>query len=110
MPRPYKMSADTSEQEKVIGGKLTVAQGLWLGLGVAIIAVVMLILKNFMAPLAALVLALPPGLAVGLAFAFYKKEELTLYQYLTLKYQFKHKNKILLNTMTYGKKFKRKES
>lgn len=105
----YKMSADTSEKEKVVGGILTAAQGGWLALGCGIIAVLLLGLSRFMPPIIALIIALPPGLAVGLSFAFYKKKELTLFQLLSLKRQFKKKSKIMLNTLTYEKTFREEE-
>ena len=101
MPKLYRMSADTSEKEKVIGGLLTAAQGGWLALGGGIIAVGLLSLSTIIPPLAALVISAPIGLAVGGAFAFFKKEELTLFQYLTLKHRYKDKQKVLVNTMTY---------
>ena len=110
MPRTYKMSADTSEKEKVIGGILTAAQGGWLALGGVIIAVILVSLAQVISPSIALVIALPPGLAVGLAFAFYRKEGLTLFQYLTLNQKFKRKSKVMLNALTYGKKFEKEET
>lgn len=105
MPRSYKMSADTSEKEKVIGGILTAAQGGWLALGGVIIAIILVSLAQILPPAIALIIALPPGLAVGLSFAFYKKEGLTLFQLLTLNHKFKVKSKVMLNSLTYGKKF-----
>lgn len=109
MPRTYKMSADTSEKEKVIGGILTASQGGWLALGRMIIAVILVSLAQVIAPAIALVIALPPGLAVGLLFAFYKKEGLTLFQFLTLNRKFKTKSKVMLNTLTYGKAFEEED-
>ena len=111
MPRSYKMSADTSEKEKIIGGILTAAQGGWLGGGFVISASLLMLLTHgasLPAPVA-LLFALPPGMAFGLTFAFYKKKELTLWQYITLKYRFKKKEKILLNTLCYQKKFEGKD-
>jgi hypothetical protein len=105
MPRTYRMSADTSEKEKVIGGILTAAQGGWLALGGGIIAIILVTLAQIIPAAVALVIALPPGLLVGLSFAFYKKEGLTLFQYITLNHKFKSKSKIMLNTLTYGKHF-----
>lgn len=110
MARNYKMSADTSEKEKVIGGILTAAQGGWLALGGVIISAILVTLAQVIPPIVALVIALPPGLAVGLMFAFYTKEGLTLFQYLTLKHQFKKKSKIMLNTLTYGKTTNKEET
>ena len=105
MPRTHRMSADTSEKEKVIGGILTAAQGGWLALGGGIIAIILVTLAQIIPAAVALVIALPPGLLVGLSFAFYKKEGLTLFQYITLNHKFKSKSKIMLNTLTYGKHF-----
>ena len=103
LPRTYKMSADVSEKEKIVGGMITAGQAGWLAGGGGIIAVLLSLFYFAMhlPALVAVVLALPPGLAFGIAFAFYKKEELTLYRYLTLKHQYKAKEKVLLNSMNY---------
>lgn len=105
MPRTYRMSADTSEKEKVIGGILTASQGGWLALGAGITAVILVSLAQVIHPAVALVIALPPGALVGGFFAFYQKEGLTLFQFITLNRKFKVKTKIMLNTLTYNKHF-----
>ena len=104
MPRQYRMSADTSEKEKIIGGILTAGQGGWLALGAGIIGIGLVTLSTVVPPMVALVISAPIGLAFGGMFAFYRKEGLTLFRYLTLHHQFRQENKIMLNTMTYGQK------
>lgn len=101
----YKVSADMSEAEKIVGGILTLGQGAWLALGFIIIAGIFLLLVQFLPPIAAIILALPPGLAIALPFAFYKKNGLPLVTYLRYKREFKKKTMYLINTLTYGKDF-----
>lgn len=105
MARVYKVSADTSEKEKVIGGILTLAQGIWLGLGLIMIAALFLLFSRFLPWILALILAAPPGGAFGLIFAFKTKEGLPFMTYLLLKKKYDKKEKYLINTLTYGKEF-----
>lgn len=99
----YKMSADTSEKEKIVGGILTLTQTLWLAVGFVMIIGLFILLSKVLPPVVALALALPPGLLVAFPFAFYKKEGLALSEYIRLNHKFKKKSKILVNTLTYGK-------
>lgn len=103
VPRIYKMSADVREKEKVVGGVLTIQQTCWLAGGCAIFALLLSLFcfKLHWPAIVSILLAAPPGLSFGLIFAFYKKGELTLTQYLMLKHQFKSKEKVLLNTLHY---------
>lgn len=105
MARVYKVSADTSEKEKVIGGVLTLAQGLWVALGLVIIFALFMLFSQILPWVLALILAAPPGLAVGGIFAFKKKEGLPYMTYLLLKRKYEKKTKYLINTLTYGKEF-----
>jgi len=98
MPKQYIVSADTSEKEKVVGGIFTIAQGLWLALGVVISCAVFLLLGQFIPPAVALILALMPGAAVGLLFALYKKYDIPLATYLMYKHRFNKKSKRIGNT------------
>lgn len=99
MSRLYRVSEDTSEKEKIIGGVLTLAQGLWLASGVIVGGGVYLFLSLFLPSGPALVLAVPPGAVFGCMFAFYKKGELQLANYLLLNRKFKGKAKLLPNDL-----------
>ena len=44
MSQLYHVSADTSEKEKIVGGVLTMAQGLWLAGGFLIFGITFFIL------------------------------------------------------------------
>lgn len=105
MAQMYHVSADMSEKEKVVGGVLTMAQGLWLAGGFLIFGAFFMLLQNILPMPFAVAFALVPGLAFGLPFAFYKKEGLPLFTYLTLKKKFDQKTKYLVNTL-YDPKFK----
>lgn len=109
MAQMYKVSADVSEKEKAIGGILTFGQGGWLALGFILIAGLFLILTQFLPGILALILAVPPGAIVGCMFAFYKKEELPLSTYLLYRRNFKKKTKLLVNDMTFDKKFEKED-
>lgn len=102
MPRSYKMSADTREEEKILGGILTAKQGGWLALGFGITAIGIVSLQGLIGPIPALIISAPPGIAVGGIFAFKKKEGLSMFQYLRLKKGFQTKQKVLLNTLDEG--------
>jgi len=109
MARLYKVSADTSEKEKAVGGILTFGQAGWLVLGFVICAGLFLLLANVIPPVLALILALPPGIAFGCMFAFYKKEGLPLSTYIMYSRSFKKKNKLLVNDLIYGKQFQKED-
>lgn len=104
MSRLYQVSADTSEKEKIVGGVLTMAQGLWLAGGFLIFGGLFMFLQNFLPMAFAIAFGLIPGLAFGLSFAFYKKQEMPLCTYLILKRSFDKKTKYLINDLHYGKK------
>lgn len=101
----YKVSADTSEKEKAVGGIMTFGQAGWLVLGFIICAALFLLMANILPPILALLIALPPGVGFGCVFAFYKKEGLPLATYLLYQHAFKKKTKLLVNDLAYGKKF-----
>ena len=62
MARMYKVSADTSEKEKAVGGIMTFGQAGWLVLGFLIFAGLFLLLANIKVPVVlAVILSLPPG-------------------------------------------------
>lgn len=104
MSQLYHVSADTSEKEKIVGGVLTMAQGLWLAGGFLIFGITFLILQNILPIPFAVGIALFPGLGFGLPFAFYQKQGQPLFTYLMLKKEFDKKNKYLINDLHYDKK------
>ena len=109
MPGAYKVSADTSEKEKAVGGILTFGQAGWLVLGALISAGLFIAISSLLSPIVGLFIALPPGVAFGCIFAFYKKEQLPLSTYIMYKYTFDKKSKQMVNTLTYGKKFEKED-
>lgn len=109
MARVYKVAADMSEKEKAVGGIMTFGQAGWLVLGFMICAGLFLLLANIIPPMMALIIAIPPGVAFGCIFAFYKKEGLPLSTYLLYKHNFAKKSKLLVNDMIYGKTFAKED-
>lgn len=109
MSNVYKVSADTSEKEKAVGGIMTFNQAGWLVLGVGLSGLLFIGLAQFLPPFLALIIAAPPGTAMGLIFAFYKKGELPFCTYLMFLHKFNKKKKRLVNTLTYGKKFAKED-
>lgn len=109
MARLYKVSADTSEKEKIIGGILTVGQGMWLVAGAVLSVSIFVPLTTVIPPAFALFVAVPPGVLLGGMFAFYKKEQLSFLEYLTYKQAFNKKEKLLINTLIHGQKSKTKD-
>lgn len=105
MAQYYKVSADTSEKEKIFGGVLTLAQAAWLFLGLLIGFGLFMYLQKSLGYVTAAIVALPPGLAVGGAFAFYKKHGLSLLTYLRYKHKFDMNSKTMVNDLVYGKTF-----
>ena len=101
MARLYRISADTSEKEKAVGGILTFGQAGWLDLGLIVFAAVFIGLSRVIPAVLAGIIALAPGLGIALPFAFFKKGELTLTQYLKWRFLFQRKNRYMINTLTY---------
>jgi|GEM_PF-6798491 len=95
MSKIYKVPPDIRIKEKVIGGILTLAQAGWIAGGLVLGLILFLItftLSKFLAVSLFII-----STAIGLPFAFYKKEQLTLFQYLKYKHQFKKKSKFIIN-------------
>jgi hypothetical protein len=86
----YPIPPDMNEKEKVIGGILNINQFFWMLGGLLIGASLSAIFVKMFGGAFGLVLALPFCL-LGTPFAIYKKNGLTLYQYLTYKRKFKKK-------------------
>ena len=101
MARLYRISADTSEKEKAVGGILTFGQAGCLVLGLIVFAAVFIGLSRVIPAVLAGIIALAPGLGIALPFAFFKKGELTLTQYLKWRFLFQRKNRYMINTLTY---------
>lgn len=95
--RIYSVPPDTREKEKIIGGLLNINQFLWLLGGLVLGAVFFAVvykLTGFVGLSAFIGILFA---SAGLPFAFYKKKEYTLYQYLYYKHKFKKKTKKLPN-------------
>ncbi|WP_368262755.1 PrgI family mobile element protein [Clostridium disporicum] len=101
MAKLYRIPPDTSEEEKAIGGILTFTQFFWL-LGGGVLGVFsyllmyLLVRSHFIGIFFAVIVA-----SSGLPFAFYKKKEMTFFEYLKKKSKFKKKSKKLINRRTY---------
>lgn len=97
MGRIYNVPADVREKEKIIGGILTMAQGMWLMggfvLGLGAFAGVYVLTRAV--PLA-LIVGLPNA-CLGMPFAFIKKNGVPLPTYLFRKYKFNKKSHKLIN-------------
>lgn len=105
MARVYKVSADTSEKEKIIGGILTLGQGLWCAAGILTTAAIFMLVSRILPLVIGLIIGLPPGIAIIYIFGFKQKYGYPYMTYLTLNKKFQAKNKHLINTLTYGKEF-----
>lgn len=101
MARVYRLTTDMSEKEKVIGGILTLGQGMWLVTGLLIAAGVFMALVNTIPKGVALFIGIIPGAAIAVPFAFYEPGGLKLSEYIRLRVKFRKKTKFLTNTMTY---------
>lgn len=91
----HQMPPDTREREKIIGGLLDLGQLLWMLLGAGFFGIFLFIFFPLLG-MFSLILGLP-FLIVGLCFAFKKVNNLTLFQYLKLKREYKHKVKGFAN-------------
>lgn len=93
----YKVPSDVNEREKVIGGVLNLVQFIWLlgglGVGIFFFALTTAISGSF---LVGIVFALL-GIGLSLPFAFYRKKDLSFYEYLKYKHRLKNKNVYLVN-------------
>lgn len=95
--RVYPVPPDMKEKEKIIGGVLNLNQFLWilggLGLGASVFALIYTLTK-----IEGLSLTIGGLFCLsGVPFALYKKNDLTLYQYIIRKRKFKKKVKHLPN-------------
>lgn len=94
--RVYQVPPDMNEKEKIIGGLLNLNQFFWVLGGLILGAVVLALSFQVVGGMFALILGVL-FCFTGLPFALYKKNGLTLYQYITYKQKFKKKVKKLPN-------------
>lgn len=80
--REYRMPIDISEKEKIIGGVLTVQQGICLAIGFAVAIVVSLLCKKIGWP--SIIIGLVLGAGVGCVLAFVKVHTYTIWTFLRL--------------------------
>ena len=85
-----------NEKEKVIGGILNINQFFWVLGGLGLSAVVFSVSFGIVGGTASLILAFP-FIFAGTPFAFYKKHNLTLFEFITRRKAFKKKTKKLPN-------------
>lgn len=101
MARIREIPPNTAEEEKAIGGVLTFVQFFWLlggaVLGLLVFLLIFLLTKVHMV---AIPFAIITALS-GLPFAFYKKKEMTFFEYLKRKSKFKKKSKELINRRSF---------
>lgn len=93
------MPPDISEKEKVIGGLLTLGQGLWIALGIGLYLGSGALL-HFIFGYFSFVISIP-WIIAGAVFALKRKYEMDLFTYLKYKYKYKKKNKFLPNKRIY---------
>lgn len=98
--RNYPVPPDMREKEKVIGGLFDLTQFFWF-LGGFVLGGIIFVFSFTVLRMGKL--SIVPGIigvCSGLPFAFYKKEELTLIEYIRRKKTFDKKTKILENERT----------
>ncbi|MDF2879520.1 MAG: hypothetical protein K0R54_77 [Clostridiaceae bacterium] len=88
--RVYNVPPDMNEKEKIIGGLFNINQFFWIVGGIGIGATVFALCYLLFGGTGAIILGLPLCFS-GFPFAIYKKNGLTLYQYITRKRKFKKK-------------------
>jgi hypothetical protein len=93
----YTVPPDTKEKEKIVGGLLYLSQAFWLFLGFIIGGTAFILLYGVIGGAFSIVIGIILAGGIGVPFAFYKKEELTLFQYLRLKHKFKRRIQKLPN-------------
>lgn len=96
MRRTYKVPPNMRIKEKIIGGILNINQFAWLAGGLLLGGVAFISLFPLIGAIPSVIVAILI-IPVGTPFAFYKKNELTLFQYITLKRKFNKKTHKLPN-------------
>lgn len=93
--RKYYIPPTIKEKEKVIGGVLTLGQFMYLIVGLVIGLVTGVVLYILTKSIEIAIVAILAGIGAGIPFAFYKKNGLTLLQYIKYKKIFLKKYKKL---------------
>ena len=88
---------DMKEKEKIVGGLLNINQLLWVIAGGVFGAILFGMTFLLFSSLIFSIILFVLGLVTSLPFVFYKRNDLTLYQYLKYSYDFKMKTKELPN-------------
>ncbi|TCK01321.1 UNVERIFIED_ORG: PrgI family protein [Anoxybacillus amylolyticus] len=94
--KSYIVPPDMKEREKVIGGVLDLYQFFWILGGLGLGALIFASLFHVIGGTPALIVGFAFCFA-GVPFAFYRKNDLTLFEYLKYKRKFKKKVKKLPN-------------
>lgn len=93
--RSYSVPPNINEKEKVVGGLLNINQLFWVIGGLGIGAVMFLLTYSFLGKASLFVGGV--FAMTGLPFALVKIKELTLFEYLKRKKEFKKKTKYLIH-------------
>lgn len=93
--RKYYIPPTIKDKEKIIGGILTLGQFMFLIVGLVIGLVLGVLLYTLTKSIEIAIIAILAGLATGVPFAFYRKNGLTLTQYIKYKKRFIMKEKKL---------------
>lgn len=96
--RAYQASPANNEKEKAVGGIMTFTQLGWILAGVVIGFILFYMFYGIMG-FVSIIFAIP-FIAIGCVFAFKKKGDLTLFEYIRLKREHKGKTKKLFNNKT----------
>lgn len=93
----YHIPPDMKEKERIIGNVLTLNQFFWLlgGFGIGMVGFVFTFTLFHSLPVSIFMLIV--GMGLSLPFVFYKRGDLTLYQYITRRHRFLKKNHHLIN-------------
>lgn len=93
----YKIPIDSKEEEKTIGGVLTLKQFAWIATGfVTGLCMFAIIFATTQNTFSAIILTIIPIL-ITLPFSFLRIHDMTLFKYLQVKKQFLQKTKKLYN-------------
>lgn len=95
MAREYKMTPDTREKEKVVGGIFDLSQFMWVILGFGLFLIIGISLYRLIG-FFSFILGFPFFVA-GFVFAIKKVEDMPYFTYLRYKHKFKHKTKNYFN-------------
>ena len=97
----YNIPPDTSAKEKIIGGFLSIAQLMWVLIGIAFGCLIGFILKPAL-DMTGFIIGLVPGLAGAAIMCFVKIHQLTVWQFITFTQKHKKRTKQLPNIRMEG--------